>query len=551
MIVSFKSTVKALLSDKILLSALLAITLTRLINAMLLSPIQDEMYYFYWARFLDWGYFDHPPLVAFLSTLGPGIPASAFAARLGTVILGIASIPLLANLFREVGLKDKVPFAGAMLLSTGSLAGILSGYLTTPDIPMIFCWIAALHECAKALSGQQKRWLSAGLFTGLGILGKYTMVLIGPVFLIALVYHPKKIFNKWPYLGGLVCVLVMLPHILWLSHNEWITTRFQFGRGLMSQYGIAMQQGHDLPPASAALDSSQEARLASFFVLPGDKKKEAKPKAKGFVKATQGLGDYLGGQLAIWGILLLPILYGLYRSKKRANFANTPWSWTSPAHGALMISAGLFPVLVFLPLSLVQHVEANWPAMYCIGASALIVRYARTSRRFMVIAVVTNLALSLLISFHTARPLGIGKPENDRLLRETHGYKQLAEILRELPPAPMFADTYQNVSAMKFYAPELKIEQWPGIARTSEIQRRKEMNPWQLKDVQDEGGFFVLMDNFIPPYIPGTAIDSLTEILDCPRKGLILTKANLGSLYKRPCRDKIHRWSLAYYKTLN
>ncbi|MBC7659237.1 MAG: hypothetical protein H7249_05965, partial [Chitinophagaceae bacterium] len=60
--------------------------------------------------------------------------------------------------------------------------------------------------------------------------------------------------------------------------------------------------------------------------------------------------------------------------------------------------------------------------------------------------------------------------------------------------------------------------------------------------------FFILMDNFVPPFIPGAEIDSLTEILDCPNGALMLTKYNASSLYERPCEGRIHRWNLAYYK---
>jgi 4-amino-4-deoxy-L-arabinose transferase-like glycosyltransferase len=545
--VSLKSIWNDLRSDKVLFFALLAVVIGRLVNALVLAPIQDEMYYFYWARFLDWGYFDHPPLVAWSSILGVIVPSTAFAARAGTVLMGLLSIPLLASFFREVGLKDKAPFASAMLLATGSLAGILFGYLTTPDVAMIFCWIGALHECAKALGSQPKRWISAGLLTGLGILGKYTMVVIGPVFLVALLWHPRRFRNPWPFLGGLLCAVIIVPHLFWLKQNDWITTRFQLGRGLMSQYGVQMQKGHDLPSAEASLDSSPEARLANFFRLPDDKPKESRPKAQGLMKAWRGFWDYIGGQLGIWGLLLIPILYGLFRGRKREFASSTRSPWTSPAHGALILAAGIVPILVFLPLSLVQHVEANWPAMYCIGASAILVRYARPPQGLLVLALVGNLAFSLLISWHTSFPLHLGPPDKDRLLRETHGYKDLAAVLKELPPAPIFADTYQNVSAVAFYAPAIKIAQWPGIARTSEIQRRKAMNPWTWASVKDEGGFFLLMDNFVPPFIPGAAIDSLIELMDCPGQGVVMTKANPGGIYRRPCDNRVHRWSLAYY----
>ena len=363
---SFRSAARDVLSHKTLLFALIAIVLARVVSGLLLAPIQDEAYYFYWARFLDWGYFDHPPLVAWISSLIQVFPASPLAARAGTILLSILSIPLKISLFKNSGLTDHDALGSALLLASGSLAGILLGYITTPDIPMIFCWIAALHECSKALSHNPKRWLSAGFFTGLGIIGKYTMVMIGPVFLVALLFHPKRLRSPWPYLGGLVCVLVLLPHIVWLKDNQWITTRFQFGRGLMSEYGVAMQLGTDLPRAGRALDGSQESKLANFFVLPEDEKPVPRVKPTGLVKAWRGLGDYIGGQLALWGLLLVPMIYAIFSRRFRRKA-----QWSSPAQAALITSAAVSPVLIFGLLSPFQHVEANWPAMYCIGAAGL------------------------------------------------------------------------------------------------------------------------------------------------------------------------------------
>lgn len=539
---SLRSTIRDLDLSKTVVYALIAIVVTRAISGALLAPIQDEAYYFYWARFLDWGYFDHPPLVAWISSLIQVFPSNVLAARAGTILLSVLSIPLMISLFKTSGLRDKESLGTALILASGSLAGILLGYITTPDIPLIFCWIAALHECAKALRDDPKRWLSAGLFTGLGIVGKYTMVLIGPVFLIALLFHPRKLKNPWPFLGGLVCVLVLLPHILWLKDNQWITTRFQFGRGLMSQYGIDMKLGSDLPLAQGSLDSSKEAKLAHFFILPEDEKPVSKPKAKGFKKAIQSLGDYLGSQLALWGLLLVPLIYSLFKKNLRRKA-----QWTSPAHQALLTAAAIAPVLIFGLLSPFQHVEANWPAMYCIAAAAVFAQYFLIPKRLMLVALGINLALSLIVSFHTVYPLPFTRPHKDRLLKETHGYKDFAGLLAELPPAPIFADTYQNVGELMFYQPNLKIQQWPGIARTSEAARRPEMSYWQWKDVEAEGGFFLVMDNFVPPYIPGAEIDSLTEILDCPNGQLALSKSNPLGLYQRPCEGRIHRWNLAYY----
>ena len=53
-------------------------------------------------------------------------------------------------------------------------------------------WALALHEGLEALRDDQRRWVTAGLATGLGLLGKYGMALIGPVFLWAILWADPK-----------------------------------------------------------------------------------------------------------------------------------------------------------------------------------------------------------------------------------------------------------------------------------------------------------------------------------------------------------------------
>lgn len=514
---------------------------TRFLCALFIPPIQDEAYYFYWSRFLDWGYFDHPPLVAWISSFQSIWPAKAWAARLGTFLLSALSIPVLMGFFKRCGLQREESLLSSLILATAGLAGLLSGFITTPDIPMLFCWIMALHEAAAALDGKEKRWLSAGFFTGLGILGKYTMTLIGPVFLAALLVKRKGLRSPWPYLGGLVCVLVIAPHILWLAKHEWVTTRFQFGRGLKSEYGVSMQVGSDLPIAETALIGGKEMHMAQYFV-PAD---APLPKPKKYVpiwlKRLQNFGDYVGGQLLLWGLLLIPVLYSLLKSKRRSA------QWTSPAHKTLTIAATIVPLLIFGILSPFQHVEANWPAMYCVAAALLLGQYCTLPPKKLLIAAAINMLLFLILLLHANSPLPFVK--QDRLLKETTGYRDLAFYLKDLDK-PLFSDTYQNVSQLKFYNPALSAQQWPGITRTSEIVRRMEMNPWRWADLRKAGAFYLLTDNLLPPFIPGAEISDMREILDCTDGRLAVGLYDPVSPYVRACSKHIHRWTLAKYRIL-
>ncbi len=514
--------------------------LTRLINAIWLPPAQDEAYYFLWSRFLDGGYFDHPPLVAFLSAAGQLVPGSAFMSRLGTFILSLLSLPILLSLFRRMGLEGS-RIIQALVLACCSAAAVIQGYITTPDIPMIFCWILALHEAAAALDENPKRWLSAGFFTGLGFMGKYTMALIGPVFLIGLLAKPQHLKRPWPYLGGLMCVLGMLPHLLWLNQNDWVTLRFQFGRGLMSVYTVAMQDGTDLPRAIEAPKDGVESRLANYFKLPDDEIKKPKPPKPVWLKRLNNALGYFGGQVGLWGLLLVPILIAMIR-RHRSN----P-TWPKPELKALAWAAALVPVGIFALLSPFQFIEANWPAMYLIGASIVLAQYYRLPDKALLAGAGANLLITLLLTLHNHQPLPGTKPHNDRLLKETHGYKELSEYLKTLP-APVLMDTYQNVSQLAFYAPAMKVQQWPGVARTSELIRREGMNPWRWEDLQKAGEFYLLMDNFVPQRIPGTELIELTEVLDCYGAGIKTTLAFSSESYTRPCQKRIHRWILGRYK---
>ena len=76
---------------------ILLVTLWRLALAWLLPVTQDEAYYFDWSRRLAWGYFDHPPGVAFLQIGTRLAPSSALAGRVGTLIAATLTLVVLSS----------------------------------------------------------------------------------------------------------------------------------------------------------------------------------------------------------------------------------------------------------------------------------------------------------------------------------------------------------------------------------------------------------------------------------------------------------------------
>ena len=268
---------------------ILVVTLWRLLMAGLVPVTQDEAYYFDWARHLAWGYFDHPPAVALLG-LGVRLePGSALAARLGGILTGLLTLVVVARLYRQSGLVQGRDLGLALLVVAGTLPGLAGGFLTTPDTALALAWALALHESERALAGDRRRWLTAGLAVGIGLLSQYSMVIMGPVLLWAILWaDPRALRTPWPYLGGLVALLVLAPNLLWTANTDWLSLRVQVGHGFATDSGALVEGGDgDLHTQGTGIQHDGPQGLGGWVA---------------------SLAGFLGTQLGLWGLLALPLL---------------------------------------------------------------------------------------------------------------------------------------------------------------------------------------------------------------------------------------------------
>ncbi|NEX19542.1 glycosyltransferase family 39 protein [Thiorhodococcus mannitoliphagus] len=497
----------------LILLLIAAMTLWRVAVAALMPVTQDEAYYFDWARSLAWGYFDHPPGVALLGIGGLLEPASALMARLGGLLAATLTLLMLARLYVNSGLRRGRDWALALLLVFGVLPGLAGGVITTPDTALALAWALALHEAERALAVDRRRWITAGVAAGLGLLGKYSMVLIGPVFLWAILRADwRALRTPWPYLGGLAALLVFSPNLLWNAQHEWLSLGFQLGHGFSTEVtGFAAPEAnaidHEGPGSTAE-------RLAS-------------------------LASYAGTQLGLWGAILVAMFVRLWprRGQMQADPAHVPPVLARSAR-ELLIAATAFPLLFFALVSLVSEVEANWPAMYLMAAAPLAALWLSTVRAWAVAAVGVNLVLVSLYAFHAATDALPLPDSQNRILRETHGFQELAQIAADLD-GPVYADRYQTTAMLRFYQPDLETTQWPGLTRPSEYLRGQ-IAPCVSPQAVHEP--FWLVTRFgAPPQIPGFSPVQQRLLFDCPRRPL-----REGG--EPPCQRPLHSWRLYQYR---
>ena len=196
--------------------------------------LAEEAYYWNYSVHLDIGYLDHPPMVAVLIKLFTTLFGNnEFGVRIASIVCWLATALFsfkLTHLIRPGAGKYAV-----MLLAILPFF-FLHSLVITPDLPLIVCWAASLYYLYRAQVLDNKiSWYAAGIWLGLGVLSKYSILLLGPAALLYLIWlpHARKMFlKKEPYACVLLMILFFTPVIYWNATHDWASFVFQSTRRL-------------------------------------------------------------------------------------------------------------------------------------------------------------------------------------------------------------------------------------------------------------------------------------------------------------------------------
>jgi len=205
----------------------------------------DELYTNALSRHLAFGYVDLPPLVPALVALSRFLLGeSLFAMHIVPALAGSFTLVFACLITKEFGGKT---FAIA-LTAFGFI--IIPGWLM---VDSIFCYdsidqlilAAFLFYLSRYLRTENKRlWILLGLIAGIACLTKMTLLFLGPGFLVALLAskHRKDLTTPWPWLGAGICLVLVLPYLLWQFANHWPTLEYWMNYGSQRVYQASLQQ---------------------------------------------------------------------------------------------------------------------------------------------------------------------------------------------------------------------------------------------------------------------------------------------------------------------
>ncbi len=187
----------------------------------------DEAHYLHWSLALDWGYFSKPPMVALLIWLTTTVfGLEEWAVKLSSPLLYTATALLLWYMGRR-WFSARAGRWAALLFATMPLVGFNSLFVTT-DAPLLFFWALTLLLFQRALEQPQQyhRWLLAGLAGGLGLMSKYSMILLPASLLLWLLLQKDKrqeLLRPGFWLAVATAFAVFLPNLWWNWQNDFIS----------------------------------------------------------------------------------------------------------------------------------------------------------------------------------------------------------------------------------------------------------------------------------------------------------------------------------------
>jgi 4-amino-4-deoxy-L-arabinose transferase-like glycosyltransferase len=404
-----------------LIAAVLVILALRLVLAAVLPLTEDEAYYRLWSEAPAFGYFDHPPMIAWMTWLGRQIVGDG---ALGVRLLPSVGCAVLSALVFDLARRLRcasATAARAVVWYNATLLVAAGGFLAVPDAPASVFWTACLCAAARAFERRSWAWwVGAGLCAGFAALSKYSSLFLGPGILLWLASSQagrQALRSPGPWLALVAAAAVFAPNVAWNAGHHWLTFAKQFGRIAPRRF---------------------EPRYLAEFVV------------------AQAL-------------LLNPVIAAfLARGARR--------SWG----GLRLLAATSLPFVAYLALhSLHDRVQAHWPAplyapLAIIAAASAERLGSRTWARLRAAAPAAGFALMLVALAYLALPMW-GVPlrlDPAAPLRDWPGFSRRVEALRERTGAAWIGPTSYGLTSQllaqgAIHAPVMQIserDRWRDLA---------------------------------------------------------------------------------------
>ena len=205
----------------------------------------DTIEHLAWGSNLDWGYNKHPPMVAVVLEIFYQIFGSQdWAYYLLSQIFIIISFYFIFKFSKEIFNNSLLSLISVLLLEA-----IYFYNFTTPEFNVNVCqlpfWSIVIYYSWKIYSSKNIKFLDCflvGFFAAIGFLSKYLFIYLLLSIVLLFIYlifiKNRKNFDFKHLIVLEVFLVLLIPHLVWLYNNDFITVTYGLKRTGFDEVGI-------------------------------------------------------------------------------------------------------------------------------------------------------------------------------------------------------------------------------------------------------------------------------------------------------------------------
>jgi 4-amino-4-deoxy-L-arabinose transferase-like glycosyltransferase len=198
-----------------------------------------------WGSNLDWGFNKHPPMSAFfLEVFFQIFGSQDWAYYLLSQIFVLTSFYYVFKFSKEFFNNDLLGLISVLLIET-----IYFYNFTSPEFNVNVCqlpfWSLTVYFSWRIYNSKEIKFTDCflvGLFAALGFLSKYLfvylLVSIDLLFIYLIFIKRDKKFDFKYLITVEVFLIVLVPHLIWLNNNEFITVTYGLARTGLEQSSL-------------------------------------------------------------------------------------------------------------------------------------------------------------------------------------------------------------------------------------------------------------------------------------------------------------------------
>lgn len=227
-------------------------------------PNPDEAYYWLWGQRLGLSYYDHPPFHAWVQGLFSRLGHSYFVLRLPNLVSNLLLVYTFSHIHRYLFPTDSSLGAlGWPHSALGRTVALLASsplyflflamawhdhWLVTFGLMAGYCYVRFIDSYLADGRGRGRWLVAAAVLLGLGVLCKYTAVLVG-LAMVGLAMWDRRLWRLWAdwrvYGAIALTSLALVPIGLWNWANDFQSFRFYADR-TVADSGFTLHWGSAL-----------------------------------------------------------------------------------------------------------------------------------------------------------------------------------------------------------------------------------------------------------------------------------------------------------------